>query len=107
VRGEAVAQNEAACPNLRGGVRWQPPAYNPDTGNSYAGGSAGCFILEVIATEPIGPEGGFRVDQGGGLYGFNGHFNATGEFSSGPTPSSRVSPSPPAGSSSPRRSTAS
>jgi alcohol dehydrogenase (cytochrome c) len=80
VRGEAVAQNEAACPNLRGGVRWQPPAYNPDTGNSYAGGSAGCFILEVIATEPIGPEGGFRVDQGGGLYGFNGNFNATGEF---------------------------
>lgn len=80
LRGETLDQNAETCPNLRGGVRWQYPAYNPDTGLAYAVGNDGCFILEVIETLPLDADGGINVDEGGGNFGFDGNFGATGDF---------------------------
>lgn len=54
------------CPNLLGGVRWQPPSYNPTTRIAYTGSVDGCFTLKIMATLPVGPQGGIRTDQGGG-----------------------------------------
>ncbi|HUV32632.1 MAG TPA: hypothetical protein VMW31_03595, partial [Devosiaceae bacterium] len=43
-----------ACPYLPGGVRWQPPAYDRDTGIAYVGGEDGCqehMIMPALWTE--------------------------------------------------------
>jgi alcohol dehydrogenase (cytochrome c) len=63
MRGEEA---ETACPTLVGGVRWQPPAFNPEKRVAYSGGIDGCFSLQIMASLPIGPEGGIRTDEGGG-----------------------------------------
>lgn len=73
-RGEA--DNAAACPTLIGGVRWQYPAYNPDSGIVYAVGSDGCFVLDVVETLPVTQQGGVNLEEGGGMFGFNGDFGA-------------------------------
>ncbi|MCW5697999.1 MAG: PQQ-binding-like beta-propeller repeat protein [Bauldia sp.] len=77
LRGEGIDQNAQACPHLGGGVRWQFPAYNPQTGIAYAAANDGCFQLEVIETLPLSPDGGINLEEGGGMYGFNGDFGAT------------------------------
>jgi alcohol dehydrogenase (cytochrome c) len=46
------------CPTTVGGVRWQPPAYNPDRQIAYMMGGEGCNSIKVVAAEPVGPEGG-------------------------------------------------
>jgi alcohol dehydrogenase (cytochrome c) len=76
LRGESLQDNSVVCPTLVGGVRWQYPAYNPDTGMAYAVGSDGCFVLEVIETLPVTPDGGIDLEEGGGMFGFNGDFGA-------------------------------
>ncbi|MCW5696313.1 MAG: hypothetical protein KIS96_06200 [Bauldia sp.] len=73
-RGESLADNNPVCPSLAGGVRWQYPAYNADTGLAYGVGSDGCFQLEVIATLPLSDDGGINLEEGGGMFGFNGDF---------------------------------
>jgi alcohol dehydrogenase (cytochrome c) len=46
------------CPHLAGGLRWQPPAYNPDHRVIYAAGHEGCSAASVDATAALGPAGG-------------------------------------------------
>ncbi|MCW5698002.1 MAG: hypothetical protein KIS96_14875 [Bauldia sp.] len=75
-RGETYEDNATVCPTLTGGVRWQYPAYNSDTGIAYAVGSDGCFVVEVVATIAPSPDGGIDLQDGGGLYGFDGDFGA-------------------------------
>jgi alcohol dehydrogenase (cytochrome c) len=76
LRGEALEDNATVCPTLVGGVRWQYPAYNADTGTAYAVGNDGCFVLEVVATLPVDDDGGIDLDEGGGMFGFDGDFGA-------------------------------
>ena len=76
LRGESLEENATVCPTLIGGIRWQYPAYNPDTGNAYGVGSDGCFVLEVVETLPVSPDGGINLDEGGAMFGFNGDFGA-------------------------------
>jgi len=71
LRGETMDENGLVCPNLTGGVRWQYPAYNPDTGIAYAAASDGCFKVEVVAAVPLGPDGGFNEEEAG-IHGFHG-----------------------------------
>jgi alcohol dehydrogenase (cytochrome c) len=55
------AQGPVICPHRLGGVRWQPPAYNPDTQISYVGSRDGCASFEnipVIARADGGVDGG-------------------------------------------------
>ncbi|MHA1559615.1 MAG: pyrroloquinoline quinone-dependent dehydrogenase [Alphaproteobacteria bacterium] len=42
----------AFCPTALGGVRWQPTAYNPNTGLNYVSGVEGCTGIEVAPGEP-------------------------------------------------------
>lgn len=44
----ADATAKTACPYLPGGVRWQPPAYNPDTHIAYVGGEDGCQTRMIM-----------------------------------------------------------
>ncbi len=68
-RGEP--QGDPICPHRLGGVRWQPPAYNPDTFISYAGSRDGCASfanLPVTALasggiDPSGPGGFHGIDR--------------------------------------------
>ncbi len=76
-RGEDPALQEAACPHLGGGVRWQYPAYNPDTGIAYAAAHDGCFQVNVVPSLAVGPEGGININEGGKRQGFDGNWNAT------------------------------
>jgi alcohol dehydrogenase (cytochrome c) len=58
----ARADEEAkkVCPDLPGGVRWQPPAYNPDTRIAYVGGEDGCQEFAIIPAITL--EGG-SIDE--------------------------------------------
>jgi alcohol dehydrogenase (cytochrome c) len=38
-----------SCPQLGGGVRWQPPAYNPETFRAYVFGEDGCQTRAIVA----------------------------------------------------------
>jgi alcohol dehydrogenase (cytochrome c) len=40
------------CPTAVGGVRWQPTAYNPQTGITYVAGLEGCGATTVAPQEP-------------------------------------------------------
>jgi alcohol dehydrogenase (cytochrome c) len=68
LRGEGL-NNQAACPDFVGGVRWQPPAYNPNKRIAYSAGQDGCFILEVQGSLSLGPDGGIDREAQGGLFG--------------------------------------
>ena len=69
LRGEGLTKANQACPDVRGGVRWQPPAYNPNTGIAYSAGMDGCFTMPVEAVLALGPEGGIDFDGPGGRLG--------------------------------------
>ena len=43
------AEPKMACPDLPGGARWQPPAYNPVTRVAYMSGEDGCQQFAIIA----------------------------------------------------------
>lgn len=62
-------EEETACPNYHGGLRWQPPAYDPVRGIAYGAGSEGCFTMKVTASLSLGPDGGINRDEGGGTNG--------------------------------------
>jgi alcohol dehydrogenase (cytochrome c) len=61
----ADTEPKTACPMLAGGTRWQPPAYNPDTGMAFVGGEDGCqthMIMPALTLEDGGiDEQGRRV----------------------------------------------
>jgi alcohol dehydrogenase (cytochrome c) len=67
LRGET--NNPPACPHKLGGVRWQPPSYNPTKHVAYSAGIDGCYSLDVIPVlarpdggiDPAGP--GARVGR--------------------------------------------
>ncbi len=50
LRGQGMV---TVCPTHRGGTRWQPPAYNPDTNVIYAVGADGCTQLEVTQVAQV------------------------------------------------------
>jgi len=60
LRGEAA--NAPACPHRLGGVRWQPPAYNPVKQILYSAGVDGCFTFEI---EPVRAMAGGGIDAAG------------------------------------------
>ena len=64
-RGEPEAN---VCTNYHGGIRWQPPSYNPDTHMMYGGMSEGCFSMKVEAALAL-PGGGLDADGPGGRNG--------------------------------------
>lgn len=66
LRGEV--NNGPACPDLAGGVRWQPPAYNPEKQMAYAAGIDGCFSLDLIPVIAL-PDGGIDFAGPGGGFG--------------------------------------
>jgi alcohol dehydrogenase (cytochrome c) len=68
-RGEAQETNGYACPDLIGGVRWQPMAYNPVTQIAYSAGIDGCFQLGVEEVISLGPDGGIDFDAPGAQFG--------------------------------------
>ncbi len=41
------------CPSQAGGVRWQPPAYNPDKHLTYIAGSDACSTIKAVPEEPV------------------------------------------------------
>jgi alcohol dehydrogenase (cytochrome c) len=53
VRGGPAVQ---VCPTHRGGLRWQPPALNPEKGLVYGAGAEGCTELRVTPLTPAGTE---------------------------------------------------
>jgi alcohol dehydrogenase (cytochrome c) len=63
MRGE---EEETACPNYHGGLRWQPPAFDPERMVAYGAGSEGCFTMKVTASVSLGADGGIVADEGGG-----------------------------------------
>jgi alcohol dehydrogenase (cytochrome c) len=69
LRGEEIGAAHQACPDVRGGVRWQPPAYNPIKQVAYSAGIDGCFTVPVEAVIALGPEGGIDDEGPGGRYG--------------------------------------
>jgi alcohol dehydrogenase (cytochrome c) len=72
LRGEGL-NNQPACPDFIGGVRWQPPAYNADTHIAYSVGIDGCYLLEVVPVISLGPDGGIDFEGNGAQF---GHVNA-------------------------------
>jgi alcohol dehydrogenase (cytochrome c) len=46
------------CPTMLGGVRWQPPAYNPERHIAFGAGGDGCTTVTIEVSEPVSPEGG-------------------------------------------------
>ena len=64
-RGDVNAKE--VCPTLLGGVRWQPPAYNPTKKVAYSGSVDGCFTHKItLGSVSKAPEGGIKTDVGGG-----------------------------------------
>jgi alcohol dehydrogenase (cytochrome c) len=64
------AQGPVICPHRLGGVRWQPPAYNPDTHISYVGSRDGCASFENIPVIARA-DGGVDAAGPGGNAGIN------------------------------------
>jgi len=54
--------DQPACPNKLGGVRWQPPAYNPNTHMTYSAGLDGCITFYI---EPVTALAGGGIDRTG------------------------------------------
>ncbi|MFO1183285.1 MAG: PQQ-binding-like beta-propeller repeat protein [Bauldia sp.] len=57
-RGSRAAPNITVCPSHLGGLRWQPPSYNPDKRIAYAAAMDGCTDITRQAQAPLGPQGG-------------------------------------------------
>jgi alcohol dehydrogenase (cytochrome c) len=54
---------KSVCPTHRGGTRWQPPSYNPDTFTAYIGSEDGCTTIERIVPALTLADGG--IDEQG------------------------------------------
>jgi alcohol dehydrogenase (cytochrome c) len=52
-----------ACPALEGGVRWQPPAYNPEKRIAYEGGEDGCQTRTIQAVISVAGGGNIEADR--------------------------------------------
>jgi alcohol dehydrogenase (cytochrome c) len=65
-RGDAM---EVVCPSSSGGVRWQPPAYNPARRVAYAAGHDGCGARQIFpgGVLPLTPQGGLDPATPGGM----------------------------------------
>ena len=61
-------KNTAACPDLNGGLRWQPVSYNPTKHIAYGAGTDGCFSLEIVPVRVL-PGGGIDGAGPGGMFG--------------------------------------
>jgi alcohol dehydrogenase (cytochrome c) len=48
----------SVCPSHVGGVRWQPPAYNPETRIAYIAGSDACSEIKNEPKDPASEAGG-------------------------------------------------
>ena len=61
---------EVACPSVTGGVRWQPPAYNPVKQLVYSAGRDGCGARQIqpAGARPLTPQGGIDRSAPGGLF---------------------------------------
>ena len=61
---------ETVCPSVTGGVRWQPPAYNPVKMIAYSAGHDGCGARQIQpgGARPLTPQGGLDRDAPGGLF---------------------------------------
>ncbi len=58
--------DQPACPHRLGGIRWQPPAYNPEKHLMYGAGLDGCFTYYIEPVIAL-PNGGIdRAGPGGG-----------------------------------------
>ncbi len=57
------ARQASACPTILGGLRWQPPAYNPVKMIAYGAGTEGCSQITVQALDPL-PDGGNPAGPG-------------------------------------------
>lgn len=65
LRGEPEAR---VCPNYHGGLRWQPPSYNPEQKVIFAGMSEGCFSQKIEPVKSL-PGGGLDAKGAGGRSG--------------------------------------
>ncbi|MCC6983297.1 MAG: PQQ-binding-like beta-propeller repeat protein [Bauldia sp.] len=54
---------KSVCPTHRGGTRWQPPSYNPDTFTAYIGSEDGCTTIDRIVPSLTLADGG--IDEQG------------------------------------------
>jgi alcohol dehydrogenase (cytochrome c) len=54
---------KSVCPTHRGGTRWQPPSYNPETQVAYIGSEDGCTTIERIVPALTLADGG--IDEQG------------------------------------------
>ena len=68
LRGEP--QGPVICPHRLGGVRWQPPAYNPDTKIAYVGSRDGCASFANLPVTAL-PGGGIDPAGPGGFHGID------------------------------------
>ncbi len=66
VRGEE--QGDPICPHRLGGVRWQTPAYNPDTKVSYIAARDGCSSFANLPVDALA-DGGIDPKGAGGFHG--------------------------------------
>ncbi|MFO1183482.1 MAG: PQQ-binding-like beta-propeller repeat protein [Bauldia sp.] len=66
--------DQPSCPNRLGGVRWQPPAYNPVTHITYSAGLDGCFTFYLEPVTAL-PGGGIDRAGKGGSTGIQGQKN--------------------------------
>ena len=62
---------EMVCPSTSGGVRWQPPAFNPIKLLAYSVGHDGCGgrQIEPVGVRALGREGGIDREAPGGMFG--------------------------------------
>jgi alcohol dehydrogenase (cytochrome c) len=71
------------CPTATGGVRWQPTAYDPETGLNYVSGMDGCSNITIQPAEPVAgggnPNGVGQVWLGGQFNPTRGHTQAEPE----------------------------
>ena len=66
-----------SCPTPAGGLRWQPPAYNPVKMLAYGAGDDGCTEVNVdLENEIVGPQGGNPKGPGVVFLGGGGGFTS-------------------------------
>lgn len=68
---------ETTCPSVTGGVRWQPPAYNPVKQLAYSAGRDGCGARQIQpgGARQLTPAGGIDPAAPGGLFATLGAYN--------------------------------
>ena len=65
-----------SCPTPAGGLRWQPPAYNPMLMIAYGAGDDGCTNVTTGPEEVVGPLGGNPKGPGEVFLGGGGGFTS-------------------------------